>query len=96
MKFFFTIKLGNMLMNPKGESSKKKGQKRPKGDSDEDDEAETARLLNEDPLDWMLKKENIGNMLAVSTRSVESSKAQNCSNVSAGQTHNNNFLYQRK
>lgn len=27
---------------------------------------ETARLLTEDPLDWMLKNEHVGNMLSVS------------------------------
>lgn len=70
---FVHTKLGNMLMNPKSKNdAKKKSKKRPKGDSGEDEEAETARLLSEDPLDWMLKNEKVGGMLSVSARSVES------------------------
>lgn len=51
-------------MNPKSVSESKK--KSSKGDSGEDSEEQTARLLNEDPLDWMLKNEHVDSMLSVS------------------------------
>lgn len=57
-------KLGNMLMSPKNDNGSTK--KNRKGDSVEDSEEQTAKLLNEDPLDWMLKNEHVGNMLSVS------------------------------
>jgi len=48
-----------MLMQPQGE-------KEPKGEADD---GAAARLLNEDPLEWILKNEHVGNMLQVSLRS---------------------------
>lgn len=73
-ELFVHTKLGNMLMNPKStKDAKRKLKKRPKGDSGEDEEeAGTARLLSEDPLDWMLKNEKVNHMLSVGARSVES------------------------
>lgn len=59
-------KLGNMLMSPKRDNGS--AEKKPKGDSGEDSEEQTARLLTEDPLDWMLKNEHVGNMLSVSEK----------------------------
>lgn len=64
-------------MTPKSDS-KKKAKRRQKGDSGddkEDEEERTARLLNEDPMDWMLKNEKVSSMLSVS------GAFQNCSNV---------------
>lgn len=60
-------KLGNMLMTPKDNNGSKKrsAKKRDEGDKSEE---ETARLLTEDPLDWMLKNEHVGSMLSVSKK----------------------------
>lgn len=53
-------------MNTKNDKeTAKKSKKRRKGDSVEDEEQETARLLSEDPMDWMLKNEKVSNMLSV-------------------------------
>lgn len=51
-----------MLMTPQNDSGTRK---KAKGDSGEDDDADAARLLSEDPMDWMLKNEQVSNMLSV-------------------------------
>lgn len=53
-----------MLMTPKDNNGSTQRSKK-KGDEGEDSEEQTARLLTEDPLDWMLKNEQVGNMLSV-------------------------------
>lgn len=50
-----------MLMTPKDKNESKQNRK-----GEDSSEEETARLLAEDPLDWMLKNEHVGNMLSVS------------------------------
>lgn len=57
-----------MLMTPKNDDvASRKADKKAKGDSVEEDiEDETARLLTEDPMDWMLKNEHVTGMLTVS------------------------------
>jgi hypothetical protein len=57
-------KLGNMLMTPVKEEPKKR---RKKGESGESEEEEKARLLSEDPLDWIMKNEKVAGMLSVSS-----------------------------
>lgn len=59
-----------MLMNTKNE---RKAAERRKGESSEDD----ARLLSEDPMDWVLKNEKVAGMLAVSLKA----RGWNASNV---------------
>ena len=51
-------------MTPKDNNGSTKRSKN-KGDEGEDSEEQTARLLTEDPLDWMLKNEHVSNMLSV-------------------------------
>lgn len=51
-------------MSPKNDNGSTK--RNSKGESGEDSDEPTAKLLNEDPLDWMLKNEHVGNMLSVS------------------------------
>lgn len=55
-------------MTPKNDDVvSKSAKKKAKGDSKEEDiEDETARLLTEDPMDWMLKNEHVTGMLSVS------------------------------
>lgn len=48
-------------MTPKDKNGPEENRK-----GEDSSEEETARLLTEDPLDWMLKNEHVGNMLSVS------------------------------
>lgn len=52
-----------MLMSPKDDNEPRG--KKSKGDSGESEEEEAARLLTEDPMDWMIKNEQVSNMLSV-------------------------------
>lgn len=56
-----------MLLTPKDESSKehKRNKSRQKHESTEDEEEVAARLLTEDPMDWVLKNEHVLKMLSV-------------------------------
>lgn len=51
-------------MTPK-ENSEASESQRKKGESGETEEEATIRLLNEDPMDWMLKNEQVSNMISV-------------------------------
>lgn len=53
-----------MLMTPNEESSQEHKRNRQKRESVEEEE-EAARLLTEDPLDWVMKNEHISTMLSV-------------------------------
>lgn len=59
------------------DKAKRRSDKVQKGESGDDEEEEAARLLNEDPMDWMLKNEHVANMLSVRK------SFQSASNVSA-------------
>lgn len=52
-------------MTPKEGSETSKKPMQLKGESGETEEEATVRLLNEDPLDWMLNNEQVTNMLSV-------------------------------
>lgn len=55
-----------MLMTPQANSaSPRKPRKQQKGESGETEEEATVRLLNEDPMDWMLNNEHVSSMLSV-------------------------------
>lgn len=62
-------------MTPKDNNGSTKRSK--KGDEGEDSEEQTARLLTEDPLDWMLKNDQVSNMLSV-RKSFTSLELFNC------------------
>jgi hypothetical protein len=70
-----------MLMTPKNEERKKR---RKKGESGETEEEEKARLLSEDPLDWMMKNEKVAGMLSVSSTPERREKV---SRAFAGERH---------
>lgn len=62
--FCNNLKLGNMLMTPKEESAEHK-QVDNRKDFVEDQENEANGIFTQDPMDWVLKNENVLEMISV-------------------------------